>query len=153
MNDQKDENRLDELIKLSINTAKPEFDVEQWKSRYPEEHRMLFKQQSVYKLDRSLRVGLAAVAMIAVIFGLFLITHERDHHKDPHKNPTVAQSPTEMLTDISLRMAYRRGGMDAVEKQCDEAFGRFRLPPKSLSVEQLLAEFNGNDRESERTRL
>ena len=152
MNDQKDENRLDELIKLSINTAKPEFDMEQWKARYPEEYRILLKKKAVRRLNRALRIGLSAAAMIALAVGL-LLHQSPDEQAETVKSYKITRSPVEMLTVISLNFAYRRGGMDAVEKQCDEAVRRFRLPPRSLSVEQLLAEFNGNGRESERTRL
>ena len=40
MND-KNEKWLDELISRSINTDKPEFDVEKWKQEYGEEFQML----------------------------------------------------------------------------------------------------------------
>jgi anti-sigma-K factor RskA len=100
----------------------------------------------------SKRAKLAAAAVIVVAVGL-LLHPSPDEQAETVKSSKITRSPVEMLTVISLNFAYRRGGMDAVEKQCDEAFRQFRLPPRSLSVEQLLAEFNGNDRESERTRL
>jgi hypothetical protein len=144
MNDQRDENQLDELIKLSINTAKPEFNVEQWKTRYPEEYRILLKQKTVPRRIRAMRVGLSAAAMIAVIVGLFLITHDRDQQKEPPRNPAAAQSPAEMLTAISLKMAYRRGGIEAVDKQCETAVKMLGPRSSSLSVKELLIDFNGS---------
>lgn len=44
MNKKKDEKWLDELISRTINTTKPEFDVEKWKQKYPEEFQMLLSR-------------------------------------------------------------------------------------------------------------
>ena len=92
----------------------------------------------------SLKPKLAAAAMIVVIVGLFLITHDRDQQKELPRSPVVTQSPAEMLTAISLKMAYRRGGIEAVEKQCETAFKMLGPRPVSLSVKELLTEFNGS---------
>ncbi len=37
MNKKRNEKWLDKLISRTINTTKPEFDVEKWKQKYPEE--------------------------------------------------------------------------------------------------------------------
>jgi hypothetical protein len=63
----------------------------------------------------------------------------------------VKKSPIEMMTAISLELAFQRGGIEAVEKQCKQAFKPIGPRPGSLSIEQILAEFNGKN--SERTRL
>ncbi|MHC4477308.1 MAG: hypothetical protein ACYTEL_16800 [Planctomycetota bacterium] len=95
---------------------------------------------------------LAAAAVIVVAVGL-LLHLSLDEQTETAKNSKVTRSPVEMLTAMSLNIAYRRGGMDAVEKQCDEAFRLLTPPPRSLSLEQLLAEFNGNGGKPERTKL
>ncbi len=94
--------------------------------------------------SRSLKPKLAAAAMIALIAGLFMITHDRNHQKDPTKSPAVAKSPAEMLTAISLKRAYRRGGIEALDKQYRKAFKILGPRPASLSVKELLTEFNGS---------
>jgi len=57
-----------------------------------------------------------------------------------------------MMTAISLERAFRQGGMEAVEEQCKQAFKSTRPRPRNMPVEWILAEFNANDRSSERTR-
>jgi len=54
----------------------------------------------------------------------------------------ATKTPVEMLTVVSLNIAYRKGGMEAVEEQYNNAYKQLG-PPRSLSVEQILAEFNG----------
>jgi hypothetical protein len=44
---------------------------------------------------------------------------------------------------MSLTITYRKGGMEAVEEQYNEAFKLLGPRPGSLSVEQIIAEFNG----------
>jgi hypothetical protein len=48
-----------------------------------------------------------------------------------------------MMTAMSLTIAYRKGGMEALEEQYDQAFKQLGPRPGSLSVDQVLTEFNG----------
>ena len=96
---------------------------------------------------------LAAAAVIIVAIGFF-IAHQRPSEQDDTTTVSkVTKSPVEMMTAMSLERAFRRGGIEAVEKQCKQAFKPIGPRPGSLSVEQILAEFNGDGKSSERTRL
>jgi len=53
------------------------------------------------------------------------------------------KTPAEMMTAMSLTIAYRKGGMEALEAQYDEACKQLGPRPRSLSVNQVLTEFNG----------
>ena len=64
----------------------------------------------------------------------------------------VKKSPVEMMTAISLERAFQRGGIEAVEEQCKQAFKPIAPRTESSSIKQILAEFNGNGKSSERTR-
>jgi hypothetical protein len=93
----------------------------------------------------------AAAAVIILAVSFFSI------HQDPGKQerPSIAdikKSPVEMMTAISLERAFRRGGIEAVEEQCKQAFKPIGPRPESLPIEWILAEFNGNGKSSERTR-
>jgi len=92
----------------------------------------------------SLMPKLATAAMIAIVAGLFLITHDRNQQEETPKSPVVTQSPAELLTAISLKRAYRRGGIEAVEEQCDAAVKMLGPRLTSVSVNELLSEFNGS---------
>ena len=52
-----------------------------------------------------------------------------------------AKSPAEMVTSASLRTAYNRGGMEALEEQCDRA-ARI-LGQGLLSMKDVVEESNG----------
>jgi hypothetical protein len=55
----------------------------------------------------------------------------------------VAQSPAEMLTLKSLTIAYRNGGIEAVEKQCDKAIEKLGSKSKRIAVQELVADIDG----------
>jgi len=165
MSRKKDDKRLDEIISRTIDSRKPEFDAEKWKQKYPEEFQML---QSMSKQDSLTRhpsiwwtvryspiIKIAAAAVIIVGIGLIAVFVHRGTGEKPDTTMVseIAKSQVEMMTAISLERAFRRGGIEAVEKQCKQAFKPIGPRPRSLSVEQILAEFNGDGKSSERTRL
>ena len=165
MSDKKDEKRLDELISQTIDSGKPEFDVEKWKQKYPEEFQMLqsmskqdsrARQQSIWRTVRQSPITkIAAAAVIIAGIGLTAVLVRRGTGEKPDTAMVseIVKSPVEMMTAISLERAFRRGGIEAVEEQCRKAFRPIGPRPGNLSVEQILSEFNGNSKSSERTRL
>jgi hypothetical protein len=150
MSRKKDDNRLDDIIFRTINSGTPEFDAEKWKQKYSEEFQMLqsmsaekapARRISIWKVVcQSPVTKLAAAAVIIVGIGLhaFLV------HRGPGEQcgPDV-KSPTEMTTAMSLTMAYRRGGIDAVDEQCEKAIRMLGPRPLHLTLGQLLSENNG----------
>ena len=152
MKEQRNEKWLDELISRSINTEKPQFDVEKWKQKYPQEFQMLAsrarqaspRQPNIWRtILKSPITKLAAAAVIIVAIGLFIAHRGPGEQPGAPKVSQVAKSPAEMMTAISLTMAYRRGGIEAVEEQCEKALKMLGPRPKSLSVRELLTGTNG----------
>jgi len=153
MNEQRDEKRLEELISRSINTNRPQFDAEKWKQKYPEEYQVLLsraakgdsaKQSKILKViltNPLTKITAAAVIILAVSF---FITHRAPNEQERPRIAEVTKSPVEMMTAMSLERAFRRGGIEAVEEQCKEAFKPIGPLLGSSSVEQILAEFNGD---------
>lgn len=86
---------------------------------------------------------LAAAAVIIIAIGLFVSHQGPEERIDMPVTSRVERSPAEMMTLISLNVAYRRGGMEAVEKQCEQALDMLRPQHKKISIQQLLAENNG----------
>ncbi len=93
---------------------------------------------------------LAAAAVIIIAIGLFLVHQGPSEPVETTKAAKVAKSPAEMMTAISLTIAYRRGGLEAVEQQCEKAIEMCGPRPKSISVQELLEDFNSEN--SERTK-
>ncbi len=163
MNKQRNQKWLDELISRAINTEKPQFDTEKWKQKYANEFQTLLsraakgdsaRQPSILKVIlKSPLTKLAAAAVIILAISFFSAHQDSSEQADTTTVSKITKSPVEMMTAISLERAFRRGGIEAVEKQCEQAFKPIGPWPRSLSVEQILAEFNGNSKSSERTGL
>jgi len=150
MSGKNDDNRLDEIISRTINSGTPEFDAEKWKQKYPEEFQMLKSMSAEKTHTRRLSIWravcqspitkIAAAAVIIVGIGLHAVLV----HRGPGKQRVpVVKSPTKMTTAMSLTMAYRRGGIDAVDEQCEKAIRMLGPRPLRLTLGQLLAEDNG----------
>ena len=91
---------------------------------------------------RSRATRLAAAAVIIIATGLLIIqSNPPEQAHAPTRN--VAKSPAEMLSVMSLNMAYRRGGIEAMDDQSNEAFEMLGSQPAKVSVRELLAESNG----------
>ncbi len=85
---------------------------------------------------------LAAAAAIIIAVGLLVIqSNPPEQAHAPTGN--VAKSPAEMLSVMSLTMVYRRGGIEAMDDQSNEAFEMLGSQPTEVTVQELLAESNG----------
>jgi len=167
----KDDKWLDELISRTINTTKPQFDSEKWKQKYHKEFQTLVsraektppaqpvlrstaKGKSVRRAGSTTKVRLAdilkkpitklaAAAMIILAISFFMI------HLGPGEKvvttdvTTVTKSPADMQTILSLNIAYRRGGIEAVDRQCKKAIEMLGPRPAQITIKQILTEFNG----------
>jgi hypothetical protein len=152
MDKRKNEKHLDELISRAINTEEPQFDAEEWKQKYPKEYQALISRAAakaptgrpnIWRIAlRNPIIKLAAAAVIIIAITFFSIRQDQDRQEGPGIGKAT-RTPAEMMTAMSLTIAYRKGGMEAVEEQYDKAYKQLGPRPKSLSVEQILSEFNG----------
>ena len=91
---------------------------------------------------RSKMARLAAAIVIITALGLLMIPSEKSEQAPPPIGK-VARSPAEMLSAMSLNMAYRRGGIEAVDEVSAEAFKALGSKPAKVSVRELLTGLNG----------
>jgi hypothetical protein len=84
-----------------------------------------------------------AAALIVIAIGLLVIHSSPRPQPGTDTVPREAKSAGEMMTAMSLRIAYRRGGLEAVDKQCDKAFSMLGLETSRISIRELLRESNG----------
>ena len=153
MSNEKNEKWLDEQISRTIDTERPQFDAEKWKEKYAEEFQILKSRagqtsrphrRNLWRtIIKSRITKFAAAAVIVVAVGVFIVQRVPDEQIKNHKMPEVAKSPAEMMTAMSLNIAYRKGGMEEVEKQCDKAFEMLGPRPGRITVREMLAELNG----------
>lgn len=118
------------------------------KTKSAEMHRGVL---STITTNRAARLSAAAVVIVLIGFVVF---HQAAHRQtDGQSLMKAAKSPAEMLTFISLTMAYRRGGIEALERQCEQAVELLGPGTQNLSVRQMFQELNTNGDNSERTEL
>jgi len=151
MSRKKDKKQMEEVISRTINSGRPEFDAEKWKQKYPEEFQMLQSMSTEKARTRRLSIWtvvsqspitkIAAAAVIIVGIGLHAVLVHQGPGEQPV--PKVVKSPTRMMTAMSLTMAYRRGGIDAVDEQCEKAIRMLGPRLLRLTLGQLLTENNG----------
>jgi hypothetical protein len=97
--------------------------------------------RSVFLQNRTMK--LAAAAVIVVVTGLVLTRNGQRPNGTTPEPQLAAQSPTWIVSMMSLRMAYQEGGLDALDRQFRETLNTFGPGSSSLSMGQLLQNSNG----------
>ncbi len=153
MSSQKDEKQLDGLIRRTIDTDKPQFDVEEWKQRYPNEFETLMSRASNQTLmSRSdvlirfiknplVRFSVAALIFVAIVFFLF---QGPDKRVDDAPKIEVDNSSTQIISMMSMRMTYQQGGFDALDQQFRDTLDVLGPRSLSISITELLEGINGS---------
>jgi len=95
------------------------------------------------KFKKSRVTRLAAAAVIIMAIGILIFPHRPAERTKPPEVLEVTKSPADLLTVASLSIAYRRGGIVEVERQCDEAIEKLGRRETKVSIQELFTEFNG----------
>jgi len=147
MSTKKDNDRLDDLIFHTINTEKPQFDAEKWKQKYPDEYQTLISRRKaassrkpvIWKVIFGKSITrLAVAAAVILVIGLLLSRDQQQPNVPEEKPGLSAQSPAKIISMASMRMAYQRGGMDALDKQLRDTLDVYGALSSSVSIKELL---------------
>jgi len=156
MNKRKNPKSLDELISRTIGGKVLEFDCDNWKQQHPAEVRQFeakTQRHSTHNrpaidiwrtITKSRITKLATAAVIIIGAGVFLFHHGKTGSRNRGQISEATKSRAGTLTFMSLSLAYRQGGIEAVEKQCDEAYKFLGSPGVSPSATELVRELNGS---------
>ena len=87
---------------------------------------------------------MAAAALIIVAIGLFLGRRVQTPSEPAARPRPVAQSPIKKMSLMSMRMAYQRGGFDALDRQLRDTLDLMRPQSLSISMQELLEGVNGS---------
>jgi len=144
MNERKDERWLDDQLRRVINAGRPEFDAESWKRKHRAEYETLMaRRESSVRSGKRLvlgrwTVGLAVAATIILAAGLLLLGPVvREPQGPAMPSQRMVNSTPEMMSMKSLRMAYERGGFDALDRQLQNALDEFGPRSSSVSLQEL----------------
>ena len=100
------------------------------------------KSSAARMILQSRAARLAAAAAIIIAVGLLMIQSNPPGQELPPIRK-VAKSPADMLSAISLNMAYRRGGIEELDNVAGQAFEMLESKPEKVSLRELLTESNG----------
>jgi hypothetical protein len=153
MTEHKDEKWLDKRLQRAVDGSTPVFDARAWKQKYANEYDALQSRgrnvaRSVPHATRILRspLGRAAIAAaIVVVASILLIGQFRPTVRKPVTEPEPA--PARMVSMISLSAAFRSGGMEGLDKQCERALERLGPRPASVSMQELLKDLSSKEQE------
>ncbi len=154
MSEPKDEKWLKEQLQRAINGSTPVFDVKAWKQKYATEYETLLGRGK-QKVERGLphhvisilRGPFAKVAVTAAILlaaGILIVGRfgSTPVPPTPGSLPVTQQSPAQMISMISLSAAFRRGGIEELDKQCDRSLKQLGPRPTSVTVQELLKDIS-----------
>jgi hypothetical protein len=139
---------LDEQLDRIVNSGKVEFNSEQWKQKFSDAHQTLVSRAAKradvrrFSWGRQL-IRIAAIVAVAALVMFFTYRKPDERVVQPIAAGTD-RSPAKMLSVLSLSMAYRQGGLDAVDEQCKKAFKLLGQKNTNVSIGELLNENNGN---------
>jgi len=91
-------------------------------------------------LSRMMKLTAAAVIIVGISF--YIARQGPSEQGITTKFLEVAESPSEIMTMKSLTIAYRRGGIEGIENQCEKALKILGPQPASISLGDL---FNGSN--------
>ena len=100
-------------------------------------------KRRIHIFIRSKIAKLAVAAVIIFAIGLFFVGHDREKQIESYTKEV--KSPAELTTLFSINIAFRDGGIEAVEKQFDKAERKIRAGLKErITIDQLICELEGN---------
>jgi len=155
MSEHKNEEWLDQQLQRAVNGTTPVFDAQVWKQKYAREFQTLLGrsgQPSRFGTSQTVRLvlrgsigKLAIAAAVLATAGVLLVGRFGSTPVPPGSGPQPAaqQSPAQMVSMISLSAAFRSGGLEGLDKQCDRALERLGPRPNSVSIQELLKDING----------
>ena len=144
---ERNEKWLDEQLKKTVDSGKVDFDATQWKQKYSAEYEELVSRARTHPnvlrfLWARPLVRVAAVITVAAL-AIFFMHRQPNRPVEPKIAARPEQSPAMMLSRLSLMLAYNRGGMDAVDEQCERALKLLGHKTNKVSINESLNENNG----------
>ncbi|MHC4439127.1 MAG: hypothetical protein ACYS3S_17360 [Planctomycetota bacterium] len=144
----KPEENIEEFVKLEKPHVKTGGEMDKWTLKDSFEamdETIRAKRPSVARVIlRSRAAKLSAAAVIFVAVSLLMVYQNPPvQQPQPPKTVSAAKSPAEMLTAMSLNLAWRQGGIEAVDEQSGKAFKKLGSKPVKATIEELSVELNG----------
>lgn len=151
MSEHKDEQWLDDQLQRVVAGSTPVFDAETWKRKHAEAYNALTARVRktpdaggpVRRRVHWIVGGLAAAAAILIGVTVLWTWTPQDRQESSPGVSVEAASPASIVSMISLRMAYRQGGEEALNRQLDMALDQLGPRPDGLSTLRVVRDLDG----------
>ena len=152
MSEHKDKQRLDDVLRRAIDGSRPTFDAEGWQEKYAREYQTLVSRSEGAAAGgggarRTVRLVIRRLAVAAVIvIGVALLLTQipgRDEPGPVGTAPAAALGPARMVSMMSLRAAYLKGGQEGLGAQLDQALKHLGPRPNGLSMRDSFEDSEG----------
>ena len=105
-------------------------------------------QPKIWRIVVKNRIAQLAAAVVVVLAACWLIVSDKSileqHETTGSEIAVISETPAELVSVITLNMAFRDGGMQAMEKQFDKAEEKVKPGLKTrLTVDELICELYG----------
>lgn len=108
------------------------------------ESRSISPELSIFTLLLRNKIAIGLIAAVIILIAGFLLSQpEMENNIEPPKVTYAKQTPAEMMSVLSINLAYNRGGLEEVDRQYEKAMTELGQQPKQLTIAKLLAESNG----------
>jgi hypothetical protein len=151
MSEHKDEKRLDDALRQAIDGNRPAFDAEAWKQKYAAAYETLVSRSKGTAaggpgIGRTVRLAVRRLALAAVILiGVAVLLPQLPgrHEPDPVVPRAAVAGPARMVSMMSLRAAYLKGGQEGLGVQLDKALKHLGPRPNGLSMRDSFEDSDG----------
>ena len=124
--------------------ATPRFDADAWQRKYRSEFgALLARAQTGRNRLKPVRLRPAfwlGIAAAVVVTGYGLLCWTGSYRTQAPPPAARAKSPAQLVMMSSLSSAFRRGGMEALDRQLDEAVEQLGPRPMSVPMARLLTD-------------
>ena len=148
---EKNDKWLEKMISKIINTNKPQFDAEKFKQKFPDELQALKSRANntpgITKwiiLLRSPIIKAAAVFAIIFAIGLLFVREKQTPNTKTVIPQPVIKSPANIMSMMSLRNAFRQGGIEKLDVQLNETLDMYGPVVSNEPIHKLFENVNGS---------
>ena len=84
------------------------------------ESRSISPELSIFTLLLRNKIAIGLIAAVIILIAGFLLSQpEMENNIEPPKVTYAKQTPAEMMSVLSINLAYNRGGLEEVDRQYD----------------------------------
>ena len=151
MSEKNNDKWLEKIISKTINSGKPQFDAEKFKLKFPDEFQELqsrankpAKKSQGTLIFKNPLIKFAAAVVIIIAIGLLIGREKQIPNTKIVIHQPVIESPANIMSMMSLRNAFRQGGIEKLDMQLNETLDMYGPVVSNEPIHKLFENVNGS---------